>query len=259
MELTILHLYPELMDLYGEYANAEILRRRLELLGVSAAVKKNLCEDAPDFAGADLIYMGAGTEGAQKYALSLLAPYGEALRSAAGSGTPILFTGNAMELLGASVTDAEGTLYPCLGLADYVTVETRERVPGDVVARSALWDAPAVGFMNKCSVTSGVSAPLFPELMLGLGNERERGPEGYVSGSIFATHVTGPVLVKNPDFTDLLLRRVLARAGLDAPESLPALPHEREAHAATLRELRARIRQPSPTPRSPRPRGGSPR
>ena len=30
MELTILHLYPDMMDLYGEYANLAVLRRRLE-------------------------------------------------------------------------------------------------------------------------------------------------------------------------------------------------------------------------------------
>ena len=35
MELTILHLYPECMSLYGEYANIAVLRRRLEALGAA--------------------------------------------------------------------------------------------------------------------------------------------------------------------------------------------------------------------------------
>ena len=58
--------------------------------------------------------------------------------------------------------------------------------------------------------------------------------------SVFATHITGPVLVKNPDFVDLLLRRLFARKGWELPEVLPSLPHEREAYAVTLRELMAR-------------------
>ena len=94
--------------------------------------------------------------------------------------------------------------------------------------------------MNKCSVTRGVTSPLFGRLSLGFGNEAENGAEGYVSGNLFATHITGPVLVKNPDFTDLLLRRVFAARGWEAPEALPVLPHEREAYEVTLKELSVR-------------------
>lgn len=64
-----------------------------------------------------------------------------------------------METLGASVTGAAGRVWPGLALADFTTVETERRVPEDVVALSALWDAPAVGFMNKCSVTRGITTP----------------------------------------------------------------------------------------------------
>ena len=39
MELTILHLYPEFMSLYGEYANLAVLRRHLEALGVTVSLR----------------------------------------------------------------------------------------------------------------------------------------------------------------------------------------------------------------------------
>ena len=242
MELTILHLYPDLMDLYGEYANLAVLRRRLEALGVSVTVTGCAPEDAPDFASADLIYMGAGTERRQKYALTALLPHADALKAAVERGAAVLFTGNAMETLGASVTDASGKVWPGYGLADFTTVETDQRTPGDVVASPVLWDAPAVGFMNKCSVTHGIAAPLFHSLPLGFGNDAEHGAEGYVSGNVFATHLTGPALVKNPDFLDLVIRRLFALKGWEVPERLPVLPHEREAYAVTLRELEARIK-----------------
>ena len=217
MELKLLHLYPDCMSLYGEYANAAVLKRHLEALGVSVAVEQVTLDETPDFSDADFIYMGAGTERTQKAVLTALEGKGPELKAALDRGAVVLFTGSAMETLGASVTDAAGRVWPGLGLAEFVTVETDKRSPEDVIAHSTLWDSPAVGFMNKCSVTRGVTSPLFGRLSLGFGNEAENGAEGYVSGNLFATHITGPVLVKNPDFTDLLLRRVFAARGWEAP------------------------------------------
>ncbi len=242
MELNILHLYPDAMSLYGEYANVSILRRQLEAMGVTVAVKTAVFEDELSFEGVDLIYMGAGTERVQKLALEALRPYADQLKAAVDGGAAVLFTGNAMELLGASVTDAAGKEWPGLGFADYTTVESDRRDPVDVIAHSPLLEQAAVGFMNKCSVTHGVKTPLFDRLTLGFGNEAKGGAEGYVDGNVFATHLTGPVLVKNPELLDLIVRRLFAAKGWELPETVPAQPHQREGYAVTLRELSARIK-----------------
>ena len=244
MKLNILHLYPDSMNLYGEYANLSILRCHLEAMGVVVTIKNNTCEDIPYFSDADMIYMGAGTERSQKSVLMGLVHHTDGLKAAIERGAVVLFTGNAMETLGASVTDAKGHVWPALGLADFTTVETDKRDPGDVIASSTLLDTPLVGFMNKCSTTSGIAAPLFQSLSLGFGNDAKLGAEGYVSGNVFATHITGPVLVKNPDFLDLIIRRIFAAKGWELPETLPAFSHEREAYTVTLRELQGRISKP---------------
>jgi len=243
MELNILHLYPDCMSLYGEYANVAVLKRHLEALGVTVNVKKNPLDYSPNFTEADFIYMGCGTERTQKAAMMTLKDRGEDLKDALNRGAVVLFTGNAMEILGKSVTNAKGQEWPGMGLADFVTVETDKRDPEDVIAHSTLWESPVVGFMNKCSRTTGVTTPLFDSLKLGLGNEMEKGAEGYVDGNLFATHITGPVLVKNPDFIDMLIRRIFEVKGWDLPEQLPILPHEREAYDVTLRELSARVKE----------------
>lgn len=237
MELTILHLYPDCMSLYGEYANVAVLRRHLEAMGVSVTVATALFEDAPDFDHADFIYMGAGTERTQKAALAALLPHKDALKAAIDRGAVVLFTGSAMELLGASITDAAGKVWPCLGLAGFTAEETDYRAPEDVVARTSLWGSFVVGFMNKCSEIYGVTAPLFEQVERGPGNEGGIPEEGYVDGNVFATHITGPVLVKNPDFVDFLIRRIFELKGWELPEKLPVLPYEREAYAVTLKEL----------------------
>lgn len=242
MELKILHLYPEIMSLYGEWANLAVLRRHLEQMGVTVTIVPVSCDDTPDFTDADMIYMGAGTERSQKYVLNLLRPYAAALRAAEERGAVLLFTGNAMEALGASITDAEGAVHEGLALADFTTVETGKRDPEDVIAAPTLWDEPLVGFMNKCSVTRGITTPLFSALTLGFGNEAKLGAEGFVRGNLFATHITGPVLVKNPAFLDVVITRLFESKGWSLPEALPVLPHEREAYAVTLQELQARIK-----------------
>ena len=109
-----------------------------------------------------------------------------------------------------------------------------------MVACTGLWESEVVGFMNKCSVTRGITSPLFDRLTLGFGNEAYKGPEGYASGNVFATHLTGPILVKNPDFTDFLIRRIFGARGWALPETLPDLPYEREAYEVTLKELTGR-------------------
>ena len=242
MELKILHLYGELMSLYGEYANLAVLRRHLDKLGVTVTIVPVFCDETPNFETADMIYMGAGTERSQKYVLSRLLPHADALRAAEERGALILFTGNAMDTLGASVTDVAGTVHKALGLADFTATETAKRDPEDVIAVPSLWDDPVVGFMNKCSTTHGITTPLFPSLTLGFGNEGKLGAEGFVRGNLFATHITGPVLVKNPAFLDLIITRLFALKEWPLPASLPVLPHEREAYAVTLRELQARIK-----------------
>ena len=243
MELNILHLYPDCMSLYGEWANVAVLKRHLEAVGVTVNVKKNLLDDAPDFTEADFIYMGCGTERTQKAVLMQLKDRGADLKAALERGAVVLFTGNAMEILGKSVTDAKGQEWPGMSLAEFLTIETDKRDPEDIIAHSNLFDTPVVGFMNKCSKTAGVTTPLFGGLKLGFGNEAERGAEGYVDGNLFATHVTGPLLVKNPHVTDLLIRRVFAAKDWELPEQLPVLPHEREAYEVTLRELSARVKE----------------
>lgn len=242
MNWKLIHLFPEAMSLYGEYANLAVLGRYLELLGDQVTVTPVTGADTPDFSGAHLIYMGCGTERTQKWALERLAPYADSLKEAAEGGALVLFTGNAMDILGASITDQKGKVWQGLGLTDFTTIETNQRTPHDVIAVSALWSAPAVGFLNKCSVTSGVTTPLFSSLTLGFGNQSQRGAEGYAAGNLLATHITGPVLVKNPAFLEYVAGRLYAAQGEQmgqVPAGQPWLDHAARAYQVTLEELTA--------------------
>ena len=132
MEVKIVHFYPDLMSLYGSYANVAVLRRRLEAMGCAVTVQSVRPGEEADIAGADFLFMGAGTERAERFAAGDLARFGSAVKAAAEDGCAMLFAGTAMELLGISVTDKRGETYDGIGLASFTTVQGDRRIGGDV-------------------------------------------------------------------------------------------------------------------------------
>ena len=83
MDIRFIHFYPDLMSLYGSYANVAVLKRYLEGLGNTVSVETVLPGQKVDLAGADFLYMGAGTERSQKAALADFAGYSEAVKALA--------------------------------------------------------------------------------------------------------------------------------------------------------------------------------
>lgn len=214
MKLKLLHIYDDVMNLYGEYANVAVLARYLGDLGHEVVTDTLSLYETRDISDYDFYYMGAGTERKQKLALSKLMNYRDTLHAAYAQGKTLLFTGNAFELLGASVTDAEGQSFECLHFAEFTSVEGKRRITGDCIATLDETGESVVGFMNKCSKTSGITSPLF-SLRMGFGNEAEQGAEGFRAEHCFGTHLSGPVLVKNPAMLHLIAKTLLGAAYSD--------------------------------------------
>lgn len=235
MELKLLHLYDDVMNLYGEYANISVLARYLADLGCTVSVDTLSLYEEKDISGYDFYYMGAGTERKQKLALSQLAAYRDALHTACDNGKVMLFTGNSFELLGSKITDADGKEYEGLQLASFETTEGKRRMTGDCLAAFDGFDEILVGFINKCSRITGVEQPLFT-VQMGYGNEGDRGAEGFRKNNCLGTHLTGPILVKNP----AMLRYVAGLLGAEHTESV-SYPFMENGYEVTVSELRKRL------------------
>lgn len=233
--MKILHLYPDLMNLYGDSGNLRVLARRLRDQGEEVTIDRLDPGQTPDFDRYDLLYMGPGTERSQKAALEHLRPHAGALRAALESGTHGLFTGNAASMLGREVVDGDGKSWAGLGLLDFVSREHRDtRYTGDAIVKHPDLAEPLVGFLNKCEDWEGRVEPLFRTVM-GRGDFPAGDGEGFVAGNFLGTHLIGPVLVKNPHFHSWLLRRLLGR------ELKPVdYPNEEKAYRVTLQALMER-------------------
>lgn len=240
MQLKLIHLYPDLMNLYGSYGNLLVLRRTLEKLGHTVELAEVRPGEALPLAGADMLMLGAGTERSALAALEALRPAREALAEAAQGGLPMLFCGTAAELLGDTVTDRSGAVHPALGLAPFTVEQGAKRIVGDVIGRCPLTDRPVVGFINKCSLLRGVETPFLTETTLGFGNEGRHGAEGVLLHHVIGSELTGPLLVKNPALLDWFAARLLERRGAPVPESFAHSEAYLASYRVTLEELQKR-------------------
>lgn len=241
MELRLIHFYPDLMSLYGSRGNIAVLRRYMERLGNAVTVEAVPLGGEADLSGADFIFMGAGTERAARAAMEDFARLGAGVRAAAEAGAVMLFAGTAMELLGTSVTEADGTSYGGIGLAGFSTVHSERRMVEDVYGHTDLFPEAVVGFMNKCGTVSGVETPLLASVEFGIGNEGEKTPEGFHWKNVFASELTGPILVKNPRLLESLASALYARRGETLPEERAADSWAVRGYAVTEEQLRRRF------------------
>lgn len=237
--MKILHLYPDLMNLYGDSGNLRVLARRLRDQGEEVTIDRLDPGQEPDLAGYGLVYMGPGTERSQKAALEHLRPHAGALKAALESGAHGLFTGNAASMLGKAVVDGDGKTWAGLGLLDFTAREQRDsRYTGDAIVKHPDLAEPLVGFLNKCENWEGSVTPLFHTVM-GRGDFPAGDGEGFTARNFLGTHLIGPVLVKNPHFHSWLLKRLLGR------ELKPvAYPNEERAYRVTLQALMERNGNP---------------
>lgn len=229
-EMKILHLFPRLLSLYGEYGNVAVLKNVLEENGYTVSVTE--CEDGKvDFSAYDLVYTGSGTEDNLMVALERLAA--DAVRASIADGKVWLATGNAMTLFGKTVRRGDVEV-PGAGAFDYETIiDDSKRFLGDVLTSE---EVPSLGFINTSCIYQGIQKPLL-SLRLGknLGNDKVSSADGIREDNFLGTQLIGPLLVKNPHF----LQEVYAMLTGKTLE-LSAEDYIVKAYQVALKELTAR-------------------
>ena len=204
--LRVAVVYPDLLGTYGDTGNGIILARRASQRGL--AVDLLLCPSSEPLPEADLYCLGGGEDGPQVLAADRLRRDG-GLGRAAGAGATIFAVCAGFQIVGRSFPDAAGTMHDGIGLLDVTTSKSDgPRCVGEVAVDPdpSLGLARLSGFENHSGVTTlGSSTPL-GAVVVGRGNGAGPAVEGAVSGHVLGTYLHGPVLARNPDLADLLLR-----------------------------------------------------
>lgn len=109
-EISICHLYPDLLNIYGDYGNIQALVRRLEWRGINAHVH-SVSIDQPFVQDEyDIVFIGGG----QNYEMDilhkdLLSLKKEPLIEAVENGTVFLCICGGYQLMGKYYKFADGT------------------------------------------------------------------------------------------------------------------------------------------------------
>lgn len=206
----ILYLYYDIMNLYGENGNIRMIERVLKSKGVEVEIdRKTITDSDIDFAQYDFIYCGAGTELSRDACLKHLKQFIGSLKNAFEKDVVMLFTGNSYEMLGKSIHTASGEDTEGLGIFGFTVEEQKKnRYSGDVKLTSEISDKTFIGYINKCSKVGDIKTPLFKvEVMAG---NLQCAQDGIRERNFFGTQVTGPIMVKNPDFAEYIASLILA-------------------------------------------------
>ncbi|MFZ3102508.1 MAG: glutamine amidotransferase [Desulfitobacteriaceae bacterium] len=240
MKLNICHLYPDLMDLYGDRGNLLTLTARCRWRGIETVVQRASLGDKLNFRSMDILFIGGGSDREQSLLVQDLVLRKVNLQAAIEEGLVVLSICGGYQLLGQYYQTAEGKKIPGLGILDLWTIAGSKRLIGNVVIETQA--STLVGFENHSGQTylgSGLT-PL-GKVLVGCGNNGRDKAEGVRHKNVFGTYLHGPLLPKNPDFADLILQLALARRGYTEKMELLDDRLEELAHQSMLKTLSKKI------------------
>jgi len=215
MELKICHLYPDVLNLYGDGGNIRCLTQRLKWRGMGAQVVKMPIGTRESLAGFDLVFIGGGQDFEQQVLLEdLHRGRDRELVAAVEDGMTILAICGGYQMLGAYYETHDGKRCDFVGALDLYTVGAKTRMIGNYMYRvpESLGGFTVVGFENHSGKTRlGAKAEALGTVLAGFGNNGEDGTEGAHYKNVFGTYSHGPLLPKNPAFADLLIKTALER------------------------------------------------
>ena len=215
MELKICHLYPEVLNLYGDRGNIICMQRRLADRGIESTVTALKIGDRADLTAFDLFFIGGGQDFEQEVLLQdLNSGKAQELRAAVEDGKTFLCICGGYQMLGHYYETYEGVRCEFLGAVDFYTKGSKVRMIDNYAFQLSedLGGGTVIGFENHSGKTYlGEGIRPLGKILKGSGNNGEDKTEGVHYKNVFGTYSHGPVLPKNPELCDQILLSALVR------------------------------------------------
>ena len=195
-------LYPELTNIYGDGANIKFLKQNFK----KSEIVLTSIKDVPYFVNhkVDLIYMGSHPDEYDEVIINSLKPYKAKLMDVILNGTPVLFTGNAIEVCIEDMEDKNKklnmlSLFKGLHSKRNYDIRYNSLFLGDFEGIKIIGNQSTIFTIygnNKYPFIKAVDG------CIGLNNDTNL--EGIHYKNFFATSLLGPFLILNPLFTKYL-------------------------------------------------------
>ncbi|MBW4483226.1 MAG: cobalamin biosynthesis protein CobQ [Tildeniella torsiva UHER 1998/13D] len=255
--LTITHLYPDHLNLYGDTGNLIVLRRRCQWMGIDCTVKALTMGEMAQSGQTDLYFMGGGQDTDQAAVVNDFHQLKyEAIRADTEAGVLFLGVCGGYQLMGNTFLMGSGEETQGLGIINVNTrapgTDVKQRCIGNLIVEitpatyaemQTMYAAPRaiprtlVGFENHSGQTYlGDRVEPLAKTIAGFGNNATAEYEGARYKNVFGSYMHGSLLPKNPHFADYLIGLALRRKYADTSLTLPTLADTEEfaAHESVI-------------------------
>ena len=211
LTISIAHLYPKLLNLYGDMGNIITLIKRCQWRGIKVDFEEINIGDS--IKNHDLYFIGGGQDKQQEEVAQELYSHKSELTTQRDNGAVFLGICGGYQLFGHYYQPHDKNKLLGISLLDAYTVAGKNRFIGNVTVKSNFLEPNTlVGFENHSGLTylQGETKPL-GIVSVGNGNNGKDRFEGGRYKNVFGTYLHGSLLPKNPHFADYLISLALKK------------------------------------------------
>ncbi len=209
-EINILQLYPRDMNIYGDFGNVLVLKRRLEWYGYLVnLLTYDVGDIFPD--SVDIIVGGGGQDSGQNKIQEDLLKIAPKLKKLAEETTPLLVRCGLYQMFGKFFKTVDGEIIRGIGVLNIETYGRSERLIGNIITISKEF-GEIVGYENHSGQTY-LDTDVTPLglIRVGAGNNLESDSEGARYKNVIGSYLHGSLLPKNPKIADFLIEQAVTR------------------------------------------------
>ncbi len=223
--LRIAHLYPKLLNIYGDGGNVLTLKKRCEWRGIGVNIDEINVGDS--IVEHDIYFIGGGQDLQQIEVSKELQKHKEFLTAERDRGAVFLGICGGYQLMGHYYQPHEGDKLLGISLLDAYTVAGNKRFIGNVTAKTGyLTPDTLVGFENHSGLTylQGETKPL-GTMVVGNGNNGQDKTEGARFKNVFGTYMHGSFLPKNIHFADYMIELAIGEKLAPLDDEIEMIAH----------------------------------
>lgn len=221
--LNIVWAYPDILNLHGDRGNLFALEKTARMLGIETQITKiENYKEKIDFKESDIILFNVGEVKVMPNIIYALKSQETELMEYIEHRKIIILIGTTGCIMAKKTIRTNGTEFEGLGVLDMICKE-RTDVYGNDLYFKLKEDNNVEIMANQIQLidTQLNSDIALGEIIYGIGNnDKENNSEGAKYKNVIFTNALGPVLVKNPWYTEKIIKIAMQNKGENIPNEI---------------------------------------